>query len=63
MIMDSIFCLLRDFIGMFERVVYGSALENKCILYRSTGIYGDGINAYFYQNSYAQLPISKLEGR
>ena len=45
-IIDIGFCVLRVLVGMFERVICGSALEKKCI-YWLTGIYGYGINAHF----------------
>ena len=42
-IIDSGFCVLRDFIGMFERGLYGSELVNNR-RYFPIGIYLDGIN-------------------
>ena len=47
-ITNSGFCMLRGFIGMFERGLYRSELVKKH-RYRPTGIYRYGINAHFYK--------------
>ena len=44
--MDSVFCVLKEFIVMFERGVYGGALAKKH-RYWPARIYGDEINAHF----------------
>ena len=48
-IIESGFCVLKGFIGMYGRGVYGSAGANKRI-YWPSGIYVDQINAHFNKN-------------
>ena len=45
-IMDSYLCLLRGFISMLKRGVYGSVMVKNYIFW-TIGMYGDGINAHF----------------
>ena len=45
-IMESGLCVLKGFIGMYERGVYGSA-EKKKRRYLPEGMYGDQINAHY----------------
>ena len=49
MIIYSCFCVLGGFIGIYERVVYGSLVAKKC-KYWPSGIYGDQINTRFEKN-------------
>ena len=48
--MDSVFCVLRGWFDMFERVFYVSTLVKKH-RYFPTVIYVDGINEYFDLNN------------
>ena len=44
--MDSGLCVLKGFIGMYNRGFYGSEVVKRCIYWPSV-IYGDQINAHF----------------
>ena len=46
MIMDIVLCVLKGFIGMYERGVYGSAVAKEHMYWLSR-INGDKINDHF----------------
>ena len=58
-IMESGFCVLRGFIVIFGREFYESSLVKK-YTYRTTVIYGEGINKHFYQNNIGKNYLNLL---